>query len=906
MGEVYRARDAVLQRDVAIKVLPAAMAANPRRLLRFEREAQALAALNHPNIATVHRVLGPADGAGVERALVMELVEGEDLSWRISRGRLPLRDALAIARQVADALSAAHEAGIVHRDLKPANIKVRDDGTVKVLDFGLAKAGAPDSGSGDHARLPAPPVALPATLTLPGDVTKDGDVVGTAVYMAPEQARGEPVDKRTDIWAFGIVLFEMLTGRKPFLGRPPEADADGDAWSRIPWDLLPAETPAPIRRLLARTLAPDRRSRLNDMADARLEIDDALAPPPAPERASRAPLAGDRRAPRWWRRAALALAGLAAGLALGTAVSNRAEESPLVARSILSVRPAEVVDSWGVHRAVVLPPGGARTALAWSPDGSTLAFIGSAAGVRRIYLRELAAEEARPLAGTEGAGALAFSPAGDELAFWSDGALRKIKAAGGPPSKICDARTLNGLAWGETRIVFGFSPLLFEVAPAGGVPRQLTHAAELVRHGAPSLLPGGRTLLYTEYERQWTSGDERVMLLPLDPPGEPRLLLRDAAAAQYLPTGHLAFLRQGTLFVVPFDVDALALRGDPVAVVKDVAQSVAAWDSDDLTLEGHYAVSSRGALAYLASPLTAFPDRELVRIGRDGLLSPVGAPLRGYRNHVELAPDGQRLAVSVQTSRDVLPFIYDLRRGSLSRIAGALKGEVVVAAWSSDDRIAVQVIDGGRITAAVVRPELESPAAPVSGSAEFWAGSWSPDGRLAGMKGGHLWVFTPGGLEPPRSELFTSAATELQPAWSPDGRWLAYASNAAGRSEVYVRPMWTDGEAVTVSVGGGSSPAWNPNGRELFFVESTQAQERMMSVDVTDPRAPARPVPLFAYPDDRLFLGAGVLTPYAVSHDGRHFYAVRQPAPLRAPVAEIHLILNWFGELRLKAAGPGH
>jgi serine/threonine-protein kinase len=599
----------------------------------------------------------------------------------------------------------------------------------------------------------------------------------------------------------------------------------------------------------------------------------------------------------------------AGGAALGLVAGGllwRTTVPPAPATHVrIGVAPSDGVSSGGVHPLVVLPAGGARTAISWSPDGRVLAFIGATGRLRQVYLRDLASDEARAVAGTDGAAALAFSPDGEELAFWSEGALRRVKTTGGPVARICDAGTVNGLSWGDGGIVFGQSPWLFEVSPSGGKPRQITNPPELLRHGTPSLLPGGAALLYTEYERQWTSGDERVMALPLDPPGEPKLLLREAADARYLPSGHLAFLRQGTLFVVPFDARALELRGEPVAVVKEVSQAVSAWDSDDLTLEGQYAVSPQGHLAFVSSPLTAYPDRELVTIDRQGRIAPLGAPPRGYRNHVEVSPDGTRIAVSVQTSRDVRPFLYDLRRGSLSRIAESVEGEVVVAAWSRDDRIAVQIVDGGRVTAAIVRPELESPAAPVSGSAEYWASSWSPDGRLVGMKGGHLWVFSPGALDPPRSELFTSQALELQPAWSPDGRWLAYSSNVTGRTEVYVRPMSGPGEAVTVSAGGGSSPAWNPNGRELFFIESSQEQARMMSVDLRVPSRPARPVPLFAFPHDRLFLGVGVLTPYAVAPDGRHFYAVRQPSPWRAPVAEIHLILNWSNHLQQKAARSG-
>ena len=898
MGEVYRARDAALQRDVALKVLPAAMAGNPRRLLRFEREAQALAALNHPNIATVYGVLDPPEASGYGRALVMELVEGEDLSWKIARGRLPLSDALSIARQVADALAAAHEAGIVHRDLKPANIKVRDDGTVKVLDFGLAKASAPDSGSGDRDGMPASPVSLPATLTLAGDVTKDGDVVGTAVYMAPEQSRGESVDKRADIWAFGVVLFEMITGRKPVADPAVSADVDGGAPVRIQWNALPADTPPAIRRLLARCLAPDRRERLSDLADARLEIDEALSPRPPAGWDTDSAVGRARTWRRWVAPTALALIGTLAGLAAGTALWRRPAPAAVVSHTLISVAPADRLDSGGVHPQVVLPAGGSRRALAWSPDGRTLAFIGSAGGVRRIYLRELARDTSRPLAGTEGARALAYSPAGDALAFWDGAGIRTIRAEGGPPSRVCTPPVVGGLTWGAARIVFGQAPWLYEVPPSGGTPRELARATELIRQGAASLLPGDTAVLYTEYERQWTSGDERVMVLPLTPPGEPRLLLREAAAPQYLPTGHLSFLRQGTLYVVPFDARSLTLRGDPVAVVKDVAQSVVAWDSDDLTLEGQIAISPQGNLAYVSSPLTAYPDRELISIDRQGHMVPIGAPARGYRNHVEVSPDGTRLAVSVQTAHDVRPFVFDLARGSLSRVAESVKGEVVVAAWSRDDRLAVQVVDAGRITAAVVRPDLESPAVPVAGSASFWASSWSPDGRLIGMKGGHLWVYTPDGNDPPRSELFASQDNELQPMWAPDGRWLAYMSDATGHSEVYLRPVPGPGEPITVSTGGGSSPAWNPNGRELFYVETGQGLARMMSVDVSSPSRPGKPRPLFSFSPDELYLGAGVLTPYGVSRDGQRFYAVRQPASQPASVTEIRIVLNWFEQLR--------
>jgi Tol biopolymer transport system component len=443
------------------------------------------------------------------------------------------------------------------------------------------------------------------------------------------------------------------------------------------------------------------------------------------------------------------------------------------------------------------------------------------------------------------------------------------------------------------------------VPPAGGPRRQVTDPPELVRHSTPWLLPGDTALLYTEYQKQWTSGDERVMVLPLQPGAAPRILLREAADARYLPSGHLAFLRQGTLFVVPFDAPTLELRGEPVAVLKDVAQSAVAWDSDDLTLAGQFAISPQGTLAYVSSPPTAYPERELVAIDRQGRIAPIGAPARGYRSHVEVSPDGFRLAVSVQTAADVRLFAYDLRRGSLSRIAGLLEGETIVAAWSRDNRIAVQVVNAGKVTAAVVSPDDASPAQMVASSNGFWAGSWSPDGRLVGMKDGHLWFYMPGDAASRPAEVMATRSVETQPAWSPDGRWLAYSSDVTGRLEVHVRPVPGPGEAVMVSLNGGRNPAWNPNGRELFYTETGTDQDRMMAVNMTTPGRPGNPAPLFSFRHDRLFVGTPILTPYAVSPDGQRFYAARSLPQVPVPVTEINLVLNWFEELRARVGVRG-
>ncbi|HSG01333.1 MAG TPA: protein kinase [Vicinamibacterales bacterium] len=909
MGEVYRARDTKLQRDVAIKVLPAAMADSPRRLMRFEREARALAALNHPNIATVYGIEEPSGDAAHGRALVMELVPGDDLSWRLKRGAIPLSDALPIARQVAEALAAAHEAGIVHRDLKPANIKVRGDGTVKVLDFGLAKDGSPepesgsgsgsDSGSGSGSGSDD----LPVTLTLGSELTEDGAVLGTAAYMAPEQARGKPVDKRADIWAFGVVLFEMLAGRKPFAARNAD-DMLAQVLSAEPdWQALPSGTPRSIRRLLARCLAKERKDRLHDIADARLEIDEAVNPKPwdAPD-AVPASAAGTRSRVLL---PAASVAALGVGLALGAALWRAPAREAAPAHAWVGVDPAAALDAGGAHPVVVLPAGGARTALAWSPDGRTLAFIGLADGRRRIYLRDLSEQTARPLEATDGAGALAFSPDGREVAFWAGRAVYKTAVAGGPAVKICDCGEVYGLSWADEAVLVshgGVGTLSF--LQASGDMQLLTKSAGLVRHASPVLLPGGAALLYTEFDQQWTSGDERVMVQPLSPGAPPRVLLRQAADARYLPTGHLAFLRQGTLFVVPFDADALELVGEPLAVLEGIAQSTTAWDSADLTLNGQFAISSLGTLAYVSAPLPAYPDGQIVAFDRRGQTVPVeGAPIRPYRNRIAVSPDGRRVAVSIQTPTSIDLYDYDLGRRTLSRMAETLSGEVLLAAWSADDRLAISVVEAGAITAATMSADASTAVAPVEGSADFWANSLSPRGDVLGMKGGDLWVYprSPGDARP--AALMKTQAVESQPSWSPDGRSLAYTSNSTGRFEVYIRRHAESDEAVLVSTNGGSSPAWHPNGRELFYVEPGEEADRLMSVDVTVPDRPGRIAALFPFRQDELPLGGSLFTPYVVAPDGRRFYAIRPLRPTPAPVDAVQIAFNWAGMLESLVSG---
>jgi len=899
MGEVYRARDTKLHRDVAIKVLPDALAGNPRRLLRFEREARALATLNHLNIAAVYGVEEPLAGATHGRAMVMELVEGEDLAARLRRGPIPIADALPMARQVADALAAAHEAGIVHRDLKPANIKVRPDGTVKVIDFGLAKGALadPDSptGSSSGSGSGSGSGDLPATLTLAGDVTEDGAVLGTAAYMAPEQAKGKLVDKRADIWAFGVVLFEMLSGQRPFAAGDPSDTMARVMASDPDWSVLPAGTPQSIRRLLFRCLTKDRKQRLHDIADARLEIEEAMAP-----RLPDAQVARPRPA-RW--AVPLTLAAVTIGVGIGALVWRTAPVAPRVTYAQINVDPADELNAGGVSPSLVIAPAGSHRALAWSPDGKRLAFLGVKSGVRQVYVRELSSQTAQALAGTEGSHGVAFSPTGDEIAFWTADGISAVKLAGGPPTSF--QRTVEivgfpgGLAWEPPGLLLGRGSLwLLKPSAGGGDLKNLTRPIDLVRHSGASLLPGGTALMFTEYEQQWTSGNECVMVLPLATGSVSRLLIRNAADARYLPTGHVAFLRRGTLMVAPFDLASMEIRGEPVAMVSNVAQAVSAFDSDDLSLEGQIAISPQGALAYVSAPLMSYPDRELVRIDRSGRVAGIGAPLKGYRNHLEVSPDGAKLGVSIQSSDGVGIYSYDLARGNLARLADSIQGEAILSGWSRTNQIAVEIIDRGRISAAVTGPDMTSPVTALDGAEQFWAGAISSKGWVAGMREGDLW-FLASGRKP---VVFQSGmAQETQPMWSPDGEWIAFTSNAAGRLEVYIRRFPGPGDAILVSKNGGVSPAWSPSGRELFYLERTDQIDRMMSVAINGPGQAAPPRELFSVPHDSLFVGTPLLTPYAVSPDGQHFYAVRQPVHKPAPVTQINVILNWFEEVKARS-----
>ena len=867
MGEVFRAVDARLDRHVALKVLPEAVASDPERTARFQREAKVLASLNHPNIATIHGL----EHANGEHFIVMELVEGETLADRITHGPIPVEEALPIARQIAEALEAAHEQGVVHRDLKPANIKLRSDGTVKVLDFGLAKALAIDVGS-------TPGLTNSPTLTSPMAVTGVGVLLGTAPYMAPEQARGKAVDRRADIWAFGCVLFEMLAGARAFPGEEL-ADIVGAVMKTEPdWKRLPDNTPAGINTLLRRCLRKDRQQRLADAVSLRIEIEDALTP----SSAATPPRPVWQRAIPTWRAIAMAVPAIAMTFLIGAWWRGRPTPQPLnVARLTLPL-PAGTELSDGAS--VVI-----------SPDGKLVAYAASRGGLPQLYLRAMDAFEARPVPGTAGAYSPFFSPDGQWLAFFADAKLKKISTSGGVVETLGDARAIAGTgSWGPNdTIVYRANPGLdlLEIGSEGGQPRRLLTPDPATDPSiqAAEFLPGGESLLLTTSGGA-TSGariaDENIIEVVTLASGARKVVVQGGSHPRYLPTGHLIFLRAGELMAVPFDLERLELRGSPVAVVKDVRQSFNGI--------GAFSCSRAGSCVYLAGARAA--QRTVTLVDRAGTRQPLPLPPKNY-SHPRFSPKGDKVLFWLEQQRCDIE-VHDVARGGTTRITSV--GDNHFPVWTPDGQQITYIsrdsartpqtpgyelirkpANGGGVEEALSRSPLSlGPIAPLS---------WSRDGSsLAYADRGDIWLLPLAGEREPRRFL-QSKFTETMPAFSPDGRWLAYVSDEAGRFDVYLQSVAVAGERHTISTDGGTEPVWAPTGDELFFRNGDQ----MMAVKITTPFNATRP--------RLLFTGSFARNPnrvnYDISPDGERFLMLN-PGQEDLPATHISVLQNWFEELK--------
>lgn len=855
---MFRARDLDLGREVAIKTLPAAFAGDRDLLARFEREARVLASLNHPHIATIHGL----ERSGDMRLLVMELVSGETLADTIRRGPIAVADALDLFRQIAAALEAAHDRGIVHRDLKPANVKVTPDGNVKVLDFGLAKALSPEPDTDGESS------ELPTKGSLP---TGAGVILGTAPYMSPEQVRGKSVDRRTDVWAFGCVLFEALTGRKTFSGETFSDTAAAILGREPDWTLLPEKTPAQVRELLRRTLQKDPTRRLRDMGDAGLEIEDALSAPAAPE-------ALKRRAPSW----IVGALGLAVGAlltALSLLHSDRSSPQPPVRFTIEAPTGSTLGDYPSFH-------------VALSPRGTHAAFAARGAdGPSRIYLRAFDRLEATALAGTEGGFYPFFSPDGRWIGFFTGSKLKKVSVDGGAPLSLSDVPPVTrGGSWAPDDTITlspSFAYGLSRVTAGGGVPSEFARtdpAGSRFGYLWPQVLPGGRAVLFTI----WTgvSFDEAKIAVLSLASSEPRVLEDSGSYARYVESGHIVFARAGSLLAVPFDLNRLEVTGSPVPVLDGVMTS-------PTTGAASFEVSENGTLAYV--PATDWASRPLVWMDRDGKRE-ASSSKRAF-TFLRPSPDARRLAV--QIGNDL--WIYEVERDTLRRFT--FDGINNYPVWSPD---------GKRVAYAMVKatePQLYVRPADGSGEAKRltttgadveFPNSWAPDGSVlayarSAARGRDWDVFlVPADGSGPPKPLLAERFSEVQPMFSPDGRFITYASNESGRYEVYARRYPGLGAKWQISTEGGGEPLWAPNGREIFYFH--QGVIMVVPVDAGDELNPGKPRALLKTESRGTAFQPG-FTNYGVTPDGRRFVMIGSTDPEKAP-RRFNVTLNWLEELK--------
>ena len=849
MGEVYRARDTQLGRDVALKVLPELFVSDAERVARFQREAKTLASLNHPNIGAIH---GLERSNGVT-ALVLELVEGPTLADRIADGPIPLDESLPIARQIAEALEAAHEQGVVHRDLKPANIKLRPDGTVKVLDFGLAKARAADSAiapAGDSSRSP--------TLTTPA-ATRLGVIMGTAAYMSPEQARGKPIDKRTDIWAFGCVLYEMLTGRRPFAG-DEVSDVLASVLAREPdMSALPAAVPPSIRRLLRRCLQKERNDRLRDIGDARIEIREALS---SVEHEASVPEANRRGRTR------LAVVSMLASIALAAALAF-----------VWLSRPTMTAPE--VRLNISTPPTTVPASVAISPDGKSIAYVATADSQSRLWLRPLNSTAARPLAGTDRASYPFWSPDSQSLGFFADNRLKRVDIDGGSVRVITNAHRGTGGAWNRDGLIV-FSSLglpMSKVSDRGGDAVEVPGVFQLGSDFSPQFLPDGHRFLYFVRAGPDSRG---VYIGSVDEALAPRRLLDSDTGGVYISSGHVLFIRQRTLFAQRFNADRLELIGTPFAVAQDAATCSC------------ISASQAGAITYR----TAGPPlrQQFVWFDRSG--KELGVVGESGMSNPSLSPDGGRVVGYRGVEGNIDVWLLDTKRGVLTRVTSDA-GDDVSPAWSPDgDRIVfssnrkgahdlyVKSVSGGRNEELLLAtPQQKS------------VNDWSPDGRFVlfetydRKRTSDLWALPMLGDRKPFLVVGTDFE-EVRGQFSPDGNWVAYQSDESGRDEIYVQPFPGPGNKWPISTNGGSQVRWRRDGKEIYYVA---LDGRLMAAPIAlrpNGQAPdvGAPVALFAPPLGGMVQQGDFRHQYMVSADGQRFLVATLTERENPPIT---VILNW-------------
>ncbi|MGD2109349.1 MAG: protein kinase [Phycisphaerae bacterium] len=872
MGEVYLARDTKLSRDVAIKVLPATMTRDPERVARFEREAKLLASLNHPNIAAIY---GFDDSDGT-RFLVMEYVEGQTLADCLKTGPLALEDALDIARQMAEALEAAHEQGVIHRDLKPGNVMLREDGSVKVLDFGLAKAMSEEPSSSATADSP----------TITANYTRPGVVLGTAAYMSPEQARGRALDKRTDIWSFGIILFECLTGVSMFRGETA-TDSMGAIMHKEPdWSSLPPGTPPTVQLLLRRCLAKDRKRRLHDIADARIELENAIVDP-ASTSLGLAAAALDvprRRFAQVWIITMVAVVAV-----LGGGVGWWVRPIP----------PAPVV-----RLALPLPADYELTVApnpVLSPDGRTALFrVKDQSGTETEWVvRPMDQQELRPLPQMNGADRPFFSPDSAWVAFAQNEKLKKMSLSGGAPITLCDAPAMRGGAWGSDGSII-FAPEekggLMRVSAAGGIPEPFTEvdpADEFASHRSPSLLPDGRGVIFTAARDYGPWDASSIMVVPASGQS-PRELVKRGGPGRYVAPGLLLFVREHALMACRFDLDRLELAGQPVSVV----EGVTAWPG----APPQFSVGANGTLTYI--PTSDPVAKQLVLIDQSGKEEPIGQQ-RGDFDDPRLSPDNRYVALEIsldsgkhiavlERDRDILRM---LRSSSYdSEPVWSPDGKWVVYASRREGRTKIFRVDadlagGAKQLTSGERPQLPGDWTSHGQSLVFMERVPATDGDIHTLK-----IDQQGNVTGDPVVIDDASGWQLWARYSPDGQWIGYASYESGSGEIFVRAADGSGSPVRVSTAGGTRMAWSPTEDRLWYLTGDAPQPAMYSVNYTlqdGEFRPSAPEVAFSFEEPDAYDES-----FDITADGKQFLFVRTEEGSKGAAArEPIVVLNWTKEL---------